>query len=867
MTVGTTARYFCGDEERRATLRDLLASGGTSLNGIDWLEVIDHEAMDQVPAVDPYRQRLLLVVCFAAAPADFEPDQTRITGGERIEPVTVNWVRRLDDVHQTPGSPQGEIPAVVATFLQTAGFDRYTRSQVLVLGTDAAGDFSRYCLELVNQVLSDPTPHSAFDPRLASVEFSFKVECPSPFDCKQDPECPPDDLDEPVIDYLAKDYHGFRRLMLDRMSTLAPDWKERNPADLGVALVEMLAYQADRLSYFQDAVATEAYLGTARRRISVRRHARLVDYYLDEGANARAWIVLSAGNGADGQVIPGPTTGVSAHDRTPGTRLLSRRPGQPTVLALTDEELRRAQTEGAIIFETLHDLTLRPELNTCSFYTWSDKNCCLPVGSTTATLQGDLTALQKGDFLLLEEVKGPHTGAAADADPAHRIVVRVVAVEPGTDPLTGEPVTEVRWHDQDALPFPLCLSAETEGGVEIGDVSIARGNVVLADHGLTLSGEDLGIVPGNDGDFNPGLGERPLTHAVAMPDGFLLAAGVDRTALAEGDIQPAAILAQISDDQAEPAIWLDGGAQIWEPRRDLLSSGSFAQEFVAEIEDDGGARLRFGDDIFGRRPESSLAFTAHYRRGNGVVGNVGSDSLQHIVLAVDPGLTAVTNPLPGTSGREPEDLEEARQYAPQAFRYQERAVTEADYAEVAERHPEVAKAAATFRWTGSWLTAFVTVDRRGGLVVDSAFEDELVDFLNRYRLAGFDLEVDAPRFVSLDVAITVCVKEEYESRAVEREIVRVLGSGVLPDGTPGLFHPDHWTFASPVYLSQIYGLVMEVAGVRAASVTRFQRWDRPAEGELDDGVLPIGRLEIARLDNDLNRPENGRLALQMEGGR
>ena len=48
--------------------------------------------------------------------------------------------------------------------------------------------------------------------------------------------------------------------MLDRMAVLAPDWSERNPADLGVALVELLAYVGDSLSYQQDAVATEAYL-------------------------------------------------------------------------------------------------------------------------------------------------------------------------------------------------------------------------------------------------------------------------------------------------------------------------------------------------------------------------------------------------------------------------------------------------------------------------------------------------------------------------------------------------------------------------------------------------------------------------------
>ena len=57
-------------------------------------------------------------------------------------------------------------------------------------------------------------------------------------------------------------------------------------------LVEVLAYTGDYLSYYQDAVATEAYLDTARQRISVRRHARLVDYILHEGCNARAWVCV-----------------------------------------------------------------------------------------------------------------------------------------------------------------------------------------------------------------------------------------------------------------------------------------------------------------------------------------------------------------------------------------------------------------------------------------------------------------------------------------------------------------------------------------------------------------------------------------------
>jgi hypothetical protein len=46
----------------------------------------------------------------------------------------------------------------------------------------------------------------------------------------------------------------------------------------------------DYLSYYQDAIATEAYLGTARQRVSVRRHARLLDYAMHDGCNARVWV-------------------------------------------------------------------------------------------------------------------------------------------------------------------------------------------------------------------------------------------------------------------------------------------------------------------------------------------------------------------------------------------------------------------------------------------------------------------------------------------------------------------------------------------------------------------------------------------------
>jgi predicted phage baseplate assembly protein len=312
--------------------------------------------------------------------------------------------------------------------------------------------------------------------------------------------------------------------------------------------------------------------------------------------------------------------------------------------------------------------------------------------------------------------------------------------------------------------------------------------------------------------------------------------------------------------------------QSWLPRRDLLASKRFDRNFVVEVDNDSFSHVRFGDGFHGLIPKPASSFAATYRVGNGPAGNVGAEALGRVVLSVT-GVTAVRNPLPAAGGVEPEPMEQVRLYAPQAFRTQERAVTTDDYAAAAERHPEVQKAAATRRWTGSWYTVFVTVDRTGGRAVDDSFKTELLAFLERFRLAGEDLAVDAPRFVSLDIEFTVCVKPDYYRSQVKQDLLKLFSSQDLPDGRRGFFHPDNLTFGQPVYLSQIIALAMSVPGVQwvdtedtPSKPNRFRRWGESAQGEFDAGMINLNRLEIARLDNDPSLPENGKLDFFMEGG-
>ncbi|MGH9882818.1 MAG: putative baseplate assembly protein, partial [Pyrinomonadaceae bacterium] len=444
----------------------------------------------------------------------------------------------------------------------------------LVIKLDKYGDFSTYTLRL--------TGVANIDPHYDHVDFSFKVNCPSDLDCAPACICVPTVFSEPDINYLAKDYQSFRQLILDRLSILIPDWKERHVPDICIMLVEVLAYVGDYLSYYQDAVATEAYLDTARQRISVRRHARLVDYLLHEGCNARAWVCVEVD--ADLEL---DAADISFITSTEDAVVQSK-----TILKWQD--LSNVAPENYEVFEPLvadrsASIRLLAAHNEIHFYTFGEALCCLETGSTSATLldtwiitddqQGEYPKepggyknakdayknskdqraqnaapqpgkkkertlrLQPGDVLIFEEVLGPITGLAADVDPMRRHAVRITSVTPGEDKLRktedGEPVpyVEIQWGPEDALPFTFCISAigAAPDCDYLDNISVARGNVILVDHGKTQPPEDFGPVPtvktdascecvdeAGDievipGRFSPVLRRSPITYSARLP--------------------------------------------------------------------------------------------------------------------------------------------------------------------------------------------------------------------------------------------------------------------------------------------------------------------------------------------------------------
>jgi predicted phage baseplate assembly protein len=561
---------ICQDQSirRRLIRAHTNDEGEHDLNGIDYLEVDES-------------QRILTVFFLGKAPEKIRKRNVRVEGGTRIRGIRVEAIRlcRIDD-------PE--------------------RDDCLKVFVDQPGDFSIYTLRLVNAYGGQPSdePLDGFDPRYAQIDFSFKANCPTDLDCQPQNVCAHESLNEPEINYLAKDYASFRQLILDRLALIMPQWKERHVPDIGIALVEILAYTGDYLSYYQDAVATESYLDTARRRISVRRHATLVDYQMHEGSNARVWVCVEVNINLTG-INPREVYFITrANSSLPADSNAPASPSGVSWSTLVTEELQNVAASKYDVFEPLVQdasqlLDFYQAHNRLSFYTWQDRECCLPRGATSATLiyqwrqqrdtpapdqpygddyrqvaghekqeqkpqqqsnqqqtyqrspaspeqtadEQDNLRLKIGDLLIFEEVRGPYTGEKEDADPSHRHAVRLTKVEPDIDPLTGTLIVNIEWARDDALPFALCISSigRAPDCKTLTDVSVARGNVVLCDHGRTVRSdkwrvpaegeEDAGCIgPGEPrettlsaGHFRPVLDHSPLTHCVPLRQSSLVA--------------------------------------------------------------------------------------------------------------------------------------------------------------------------------------------------------------------------------------------------------------------------------------------------------------------------------------------------------
>jgi hypothetical protein len=773
-----------------------------------------------------------------------------ILAGVGADPTQAAAVFAIRGGHRVRG---GLAPGEVRTLSVAAG----PVPEALVLVAGPVGDYSTYTLDCV----FDP---ARIDPFFSEIGFKFRPGC---FTGNCDPawEAGPPRPDIPVIDYMAKDYDSFRHTLIAAMMERVPGWQPTSEADMDQVLIDLFAAAADELSDYQDRVMAEAYLTTARSRISLARHARLMDYHIHQGQQSSTW----------GQVTVATGTAPFTLDED----LIAWAGGEDT-------------EGGSIVFATREErmdpdarTVLAPGFNRLDLHSWAGAEPGLPVGTISADVVPDPAEISAIDLanaintgaltrLVLAEVLNPRTGHVAGRDPRKRQVLHLTPdAQLIHDPLLSVDLVRIRWQAADALTAAYAFETDCPGGTVTG-VSAFFGNLVRLHHGLPVRVEFR--EPGTE--LPPDEGTEAYRHfRREVRYGEIRAVICDLPHL----LQPLAYLPTPPGGTVAPKSTLHvtvtpagGAANRWDEVISLVRSDDSAENgdhFMVETDERQESRLRFGDGEMGRLIPRDTVIEARYQVGGGSAGNVGADAIRGFLPlsgALAGAIEAITNPFDVTDGRDPEPTAEILRNVPEAYRARQlRAVTLADYIARAEAVPGVARAVASYAWTGSWRTVRLVVDPTGRLDLPPDLVAAVQAAIESQRLIGEDIEIRAPRFVPLTLEVTLCLLPHAWPEDLHAVLEQEFSAGYTPDGRMGFFHPDAWTFGQAIHRSQIAGRIDAIPGVSHIVAISMRRFDTATAGDPQAERIEMAFDEIALVLNDPDQMERGSITFDLKGGR
>jgi hypothetical protein len=805
--------------------RQLLLAPGAVLNGIDYIHV--------APGQTRLFVHFLNSVTVQGSLSGSHP--VTITGGADIE------VRPINEVADWSADSQGR--------------------PVLALRV-SRGDSSVYRLTIASGRL---------DPFFDQAPFTFTVRDPATMDCASAGPAGPEPAQEPVpVNYLAKDFASFQQALSDFSAQRYPAWVERSEADLGVMLMEALAAMADELSYYQDRVLTESTIQTATQRLSVIRHARLVDYEPAPATVATTILQLDvSGSPASSPPAVPPATGWTIDTSTPLQVRALAADGSVIDFEIEDPATGLA---GAVSAALPAWATVDTRWNRASLlpYYWDDSRRCLLAGSTEFYVVGHGLGLYPGQQLLLDSLPPD------SADPEVRELVTVSATEESSDPLIGAPPP--------TAVTRIFLQGATTEDHDLAGAAVA-GNIVPAIQGVrqseTFRIPDPTTVP--PGPVVVRVGAN-WTARDPLPD--------YRYCLASGPLAWLATTGQDTSLPAQPEIVLsqvlaDGGTSPWAFQHWLLGAGAADQVFTLtpeqyspvltsngttwfDYDGDGGTTIRFGDGTFGTSPRPGTVFSVLYRVGGGSAGNVPAGAIASV--AAGPGQAAListcTNPFPATGGADAETNAQVCVRAPQMFSAEPlRVVLAEDYVAAAQSLPWVQQAAMSFRWTGSWLTVLTCADPAESEEPTVEQLESLTELLDQERLAGYESYVLPPSYVAIDLKITVSAQPAYFGADVAAAVLARLQPGSLPGGAVGFFDHSLWSFGEPLESSALLAVIQSCPGVDGVRQVRYRERGVQLSWAPLPGTLTFAPGEILRVDNDPSRPEAGSLQVTAEGSK
>ena len=185
------------------------------------------------------------------------------------------------------------------------------------------------------------------------------------------------------VSYRVGTWASFKESMLARLSS--SDYpalaflKTRNDDDFTIALLDATAMMLDILTFYQERLANESYLGTAGQLRSLTELSRLIGYQPSPGVSASTYLAFTL------KAAPGQAPN----------------PSNPAITIPQGTQLQSVPAQGQTpqVFETAAGIQAKSDWNALPVQTgqpWAPQ-----IGNTFVYLQGTATQLQPGDLFLI----------------------------------------------------------------------------------------------------------------------------------------------------------------------------------------------------------------------------------------------------------------------------------------------------------------------------------------------------------------------------------------------------------------------------------------------------------------------------------
>jgi predicted phage baseplate assembly protein len=265
--------------------------------------------------------------------------------------------------------------------------------------------------------------------------------------------------------------------------------------------------------------------------------------------------------------------------------------------------------------------------------------------------------------------------------------------------------------------------------------------------------------------------------------------------------------------------------QAWNEIDSLFfTSGSTDQVFEVIKTENYGATLLFGDGISGKPVATNTDYFITYRVGGGSRGNILSDVINVPISGEDDDSNAKSGILENTSvavgGRDAEDVEKAKRYAPLVFRSQNRLVTINDYSNFANQYANsvgaTGKARAVVRdaYSSANIIDIYLLQVASNIQLQQAtveYKKQLLEAIQDKKMITDEVVIVDGVVRTLDLVMTVRIDKYLLPR--EEQIKAKVRDRLLR-----FFNVDNFDFGKPLNISELNRAVFTLPEVRYATV-------------------------------------------------